>query len=410
LASIWCNEAARELLDYCLRGAVWPRSLLMQLIEKNCSGELLRVVAEGLADRFEPALCDTYAALFSEALAAVEPELKADELLRRYLQIREPRKFESRVVRNVFVLSRVTLGADVAITSVILDAAKQRFPDARIFFVGGRKSWELFEADARIAYLPVAYPRGGPLRERLDAWRTLRSLVSQPDSITIDPDSRLTQLGLAPVCADRDYYFFESRGYGGDGDESLGALTKRWVAETFGVERCRAYIAPMHGTAGEAMVTISLGVGENPAKRIVDPFEAELLRAVVAKGATVLIDGGAGGEETERVERAIAGTTDKLKHVPPLQVRCWRGAFAPFAAAIARSRLYIGYDSAGQHVAAACGVPLVSVFAGYPAPRMFSRWRPAGPGPIEVVKVDRPESVLERTLHAIDRLYCKIES
>jgi ADP-heptose:LPS heptosyltransferase len=401
LASIWCNEAARELLDYCLRGTVWPPSLVTQLVEKDCSGELLRVVAEGLADRFEPALCETYAALFSEVLAAEEPELHADELLRRYRRIRQPRRFEGGTVRNVFVLSRVTLGADVAITSVILDAAKQRFPDAHIFLVGGRKSWELFEADPRIAHLPVVYPRGGPLRERLEAWRTLRSLVSQPESITVDPDSRLTQLGLAPVCADRDYYFFESRGYGGGADEPLGVLTKRWVAETFGVEQCRAYIAPKQGAAGEAMVTISFGVGENPAKRIDDPFEAELLQAVVAKGATVLIDGGAGGEEAERVERAIAG-------LPKDRVRCWRGAFAPFAAAIARSRLYVGYDSAGQHVAAACGVPLVSVFAGFPAPRMFARWRPTGAGPIEVVKVDRPDGVLERVLSAIDRLYCKM--
>ena len=60
----------------------------------------------------------------------------------------------------------------------------------------------------------------------------------QPESIVIDPDSRLTQLGLAPVCADEDYYFFESRAYGGDGSESLGELTRRWVAKTFGVERC----------------------------------------------------------------------------------------------------------------------------------------------------------------------------
>ena len=175
------------------------------------------MVAEGLADRFEPALCDTYAVLFSEALAAVEPELSAEKLLARYRKIRNPRKFEGGAVRNVFVLSRVTLGADVAITSVILDAAKQRFPDARICLAGSRKAWELFEADPRIEHLPVAYPRSGSLRERLEAWHALRRSLAQPESITIDPDSRLTQLGLAPVCADENYYFFESRSYGGDG-------------------------------------------------------------------------------------------------------------------------------------------------------------------------------------------------
>src|SRR5439155_22234986 len=125
--------------------------------------------------------------------------------------------------------------------------------------------------------------------------------------------------------------------YGGDENESLGTLTKRWVAEAFGIGQSQAYIAPKTTVGVEharPAVTISLGVGENPAKRIGDPFEAELLRAVVESGATVLIDKGGGGEEGERVERAIAG-------LPPNRVRCWEGAFALFAAQIARSDLYI---------------------------------------------------------------------
>ena len=398
MANISCDRAARELLGYCLRGEPWPRSLLLGLTEDDCSRDLLRVVAEGLADRFEPALCDTYAALFSEALAAVEPELDAQALLARYRRIRVGQAVSPAFrTRNVFVLSRVTLGADVAITSIILNAAKQRFPDARIFLVGSRKSWELFEGDPRIEHLPVGYPRGGSLRERLDGWRDLRRALSQPESITIDPDSRLTQLGLTPVCRDEDYYFFESRSYGGDGDDSLGTLTTRWVAETFGVEGSRAYIAPKQSTAGQPEITVSLGVGENPAKRIGDPFEAELLAALALRGATVLIDKGAGGEEAERVERAIP----RSEHV-----HCWEGSFAGFASAIAGSRLYIGYDSAGQHVAAACGVPLVSIFAGFPTARMAARWRPTGPGPIEVVRVDDPDpkQVLEMAVQAIERL------
>src|SRR5205823_4527965 len=150
----------------------------------------------------------------------------------------------------------------------------------------------------------------------------------------------------------------------------------------------RAYIAPLPGP--EAEVTVSFGVGENPAKRIGGRFEAELLRRLTG---SVLIDKGAGGEEAERVERAAEGLAN---------VRCWDGAFAPFASGIARSQVCIGYDSAGQHVAAACGVPLVSVFTGFPTPRMFSRWRPTGPGPIEIVKVENetPEDTLSRTLRA----------
>jgi hypothetical protein len=54
-----------------------------------------------------------------------------------------------------------------------------------------------------------------------------------------------------------------------------------------------------------------------------------------------------------------------------------------------------------QHVAA-CGVPLITVFAGFPVERMFQRWRPSGPGPVYVVRVDKPEP--ERVLDEVRRL------
>jgi len=57
--------------------------------------------------------------------------------------------------------------------------------------------------------------------------------------------------------------------------------------------------------------------------------------------------------------------------------------------------LYVGYDSAGQHVAAAAGIPLISIFAGFPVPRMFDRWRPITPA-AHIVRVDRPD--VEATL------------
>jgi ADP-heptose:LPS heptosyltransferase len=92
----------------------------------------------------------------------------------------------------------------------------------------------------------------------------------------------------------------------------------------------------------------------------------------------ILIDKGAGGEEADRAESAA----EKMGYQG---ITTWDGSFASFAAHIQRSRLYIGYDSAGGHVAAACGVPLISIFAGSASERMFQRWRPSGPGPITVI-------------------------
>ena len=89
-------------------------------------------------------------------------------------------------------------------------------------------------------------------------------------------------------------------------------------------------------------------------------------------------------DEAERVTQAVERAG--------IDAQFWDGSFAGFAAIIAGSSLYVGYDSAGQHVAAACGVPLISIFAGFPAPRMFDRWRPCGPG-ATVLRVDNPDAV-----------------
>jgi ADP-heptose:LPS heptosyltransferase len=374
LANISCNELAARLLDHCLNGESWPPELLRSLADDECSAALFRVVVEGMADRFEPALCDTYAALFAEAIAPG----RTGPLIERYRRVRVPRRIATEP-RTIFVLSRITLGADVAVTSVILDAAKRRFPDGAIYLVGPRKNCELFAADPRIMHLPVHYRRG-TLRERLAAGPELREALALPDSIVVDPDSRLTQLGLLPVCPEESYYFFESRAYGGDGDDPLPELARRWAEQTFGIPDARSFVAVGQASGlSPSGVAISLGVGENSAKRIADPFEAELLAQVAQTGLPLTIDEGAGGEEAARVAHAIAqsGAT----------VTTWNGSFAGFSSIIAQSRLYVGYDSAGQHVAAACGVPLIAVFAGFPSPRMFARWRPAG----QVIRVTDPD-------------------
>ena len=409
------SDIAREALSCCLEGKSPPSASIGRLlasaadsdprVASGASRALFQVLAEGLADRFEPRLSEAYAELFSRAIALADPTLNQAQLVARYRRVRQVRPFtgDAGGVANVFVLSRVTLGADIAVSSVMLAAAKSRFQQASIWLVGGEKSWKLFAADRRIQWLPVTYGRDGTLRDRLSLAAGLRERLSAPGSIVIDPDSRITQLGLVPVSPEENYYFFDSRSYGGDGDEPLTLLAQRWAEEVFGIRDASPYIAPVPGPdpPGEPCIIVNLGVGGNPAKRIPDPFEEELLRQLSLKGLPVLVDLGAGGEEEARVLGAVSRS-----RAPVDRVRTWRGSFAELVARIARSRLYVGYDSAGQHAAAACGVPLVSVFAGFPSPRMLARWSPTGPGPKEIVKVDQPDpqAVLKKTIEAIDRL------
>jgi ADP-heptose:LPS heptosyltransferase len=399
LKSTSCKDIAREVLEKCLAGAP-PKEMPAALCADQCGDALFGVLAEGLADRFEPALCDAYARLFSQSIASMREEVDAGSLALHYQRMRKPRPVAGKP-HKIFVLSRITLGADIAVTSVLITAAKKRFPHSEVVFVGPQKNYELFAADPHLHHINVAYCKGG-LRQRLAVWDPLRELLDKPESIVIDPDSRFTQLGLLPVCAEERYHLFDSRAYQAETSRTLPELASVWALETFGVAGAHPFVAL--GPAPKAgHIAVSFGVGENSAKRLPEPFEEELLKLLAAEGRPICIDKGAGGEEAERVMRAVEHSG--------IEASLWEGSFAGFARIISGAALYAGYDSAGQHVAAACGVPLISIFAGFPVPRMFDRWKPSGRG-CEVIRVDRPDApaVLQQVAAALAKRKAESEA
>jgi ADP-heptose:LPS heptosyltransferase len=359
--SISCSAA----LDAIRRGERLPHRLIRALGEEH-PAEFFRLIIEPLADSFDAA----QAAAYDELMQAwIRPAAKVDPVI--------PAR-----VDTVFVLSRVTLGADIKITSIILDAMKRRFPDAQIVFVANRKSAELFTSDPQVRHLEANYPRSGPVSDRIVFATTLWRQLDTPNRIVIDPDSRMTQLGLIPVCEPEHYFHFPSRI--SDSSDNLTELTRSWLLGTFG-QTGDAYIAPETVAIDVAIdndaprAAISLGIGENESKRIPGDFEASLIRRLGARFKTLWIDRGAGGEEALRVTAAVEASGVAA------QVRFWEGSFAGFASIIRQSNYYAGYDSAGQHAAAACGTPLISYFAGAPSERFRQRWAPFGHGSIEVV-------------------------
>ena len=345
-------------------------SQIFALGEEN-PGKFFRDIVEPMADSFDPAQSARY-----------------DELMRTWgLQRSEVVPAIPPRVDVVYVLSRVTLGADIKIASMVLDAMKRRFPEARIVFVAGRKSIQLFEADRRFEFLEAAYPRTGPVSRRIAFGHELRAMLEGPSRIVVDPDSRMTQLGLIPPCEPDRHFHFPSRTVG-DASANLTDITDQWLRETFGVSG-NAFIAP-EPVASDAEAAISLGVGENESKRVPGAFEAGLIRLVGERCRTVCVDRGVGGEESRRVTEAVEASG--------IVVRFHEGSFAAFASIISQSRFYAGYDSAGQHAAAAAGVPLLTVFAGAPSPVFRARWEPKGPANCAVLDADgfTPEDVLQR--------------
>jgi hypothetical protein len=366
------------------------RAMSIESLAALPAGELFGSVIEPLADSFEPSLIPVYVDVFSRLMERAVPSFSASALASRYAELLVSRP--SFVPSRVVVLSRVTLGADVAITSTFLAAALLRWPSASVVFAGSPKNFELFSGDSRISLLEVRYGRGSSLAERLEAGLALQPLLADSGTLVLDPDSRLSQLGLLPLAEVSRTLFFESRGVGLAGD-SLVALARAFVLEALGVEAAPWIRPPAPEWVPAADVAVSFGVGENPAKRVSDAFEFDVVQGLLDRGLSVLLDSGAPGSlEAERA----GGLEAKCRGALIL----WQGSFAPFAAAIGRSRLYVGYDSAGQHVAAACGVARITVFNGFAGERFVARWRPEGAGFSRVLFVS--DGLMEEVWGAVE--------
>ena len=400
---------------------------------------LFSELVEDWADRFEPALCSTYAALMCEVLFAPGSPVAAplaalgyaapEELLERYRRISSTvvgTGCERQLVKKVAVLSRVTLGADVAVTRPVLLAAASAFPAAEVEFIGPRKNADLILTGRSLRHRAISYGRTALLGDRLRTWTRLRAAVQasvaglRPDEfLIVDPDSRLTQLGLLPVARDSSYQFFESRSEGGGGDSCLGALAAQWCSRTWRVDVTHASRASMPTPAvaqqcltdenDRPLAAVSFGVGGRESKRVGDRFETGLLELLRQRGFRIVLDYGLGEDEARVVDRhvaAFAGSVGQLSRdqrgwPSRADLMTWRGSLADFGAWTGAADVYVGYDSAAAHVAAAYATPLIEIFARAPSERFRHRWTPAGTAPVRILPAD-VSALLQRLAQLLD--------
>ena len=365
-------------------------------------------------------------------------------LQRRIPGRRRPKPFDPerrQRLKKILVLSRITLGADVLLTSTILEKMRQVFPEAQIIFVGDPKNAALFGSHShRIRVRLLHYPRRGVLMDRLLSWIPLldalaeevAALESGEDFIVINPDSRFLQSGVLPILGEKDeerhYYFWE-------GSVPTDASSKssqvedlvEWLDLTFGPSQGQRvvgpalYLPPSDDTFGlqlfETMelgdrsfvVGMNLGVGGNQEKRIheagetLSRFERDLVLKILADGATLILDKGAGPVEAARAGELVdvaasAGirtleiqssesTTVPVALEQPYGLICFQGSAARFASLLRHCHLYLGYDSLGQHLAGALGRDVLAIFAAHSTGVFAQRWQTAGTGNIRTIQI-----------------------
>ncbi|MFN0083917.1 MAG: glycosyltransferase family 9 protein [Blastocatellia bacterium] len=452
-------RAAERYLANPLPGEAAPRDAIRLLCEMTASGDsaiarqgvraLFGGLIERLNDSFEPAACDVYDRLFIQVIDFYRRRPGAepfDEALRGFglaneadLLARKARRGGGAEgmsalpgsIRKVLFPSRVTIGADVALTSVLMAKLREALPEAEFVFLGSPKLRELYGGDARIRVRSLGYERGGAVMSRLMSWVDLVEAVREEargmpaaELLIIDPDSRLTQLGLLPLVeGDRGCHHFESRAYRHPGAKQLGHLASRWLEERFGLAgEAFPFLAlpPEHARFGRRLseslrgggalhlTTISFGVGGNEEKRISAAFEQELIENRLAGGSTLLLDKGASPDERRQIDAILEMVRARGRTVVEVtpqsaaewmrrdaihaDVLTWDGGIGEFAGLIAAGDRYIGYDSAGQHLAAALRVPTLTLFVNASSATFAERWRPYGSGRISVAGF-RPDNL-----------------
>jgi len=331
----------------------------------------------------------------------------------------EPQRRET--IQCCVVPSRVTLGADVAVTSVVVFHLLQRFPRSMVVILGEPRLRELFYEEPRVEIVACTYPAIG-LFERLEAWcdaaalveRTLQSLPAHM-SLILDPDSRLTQLGLLPLAPEsRRALHFDSRSYRAPGAHYLATLAGRWLLARLGgtLPRPRLTLPPASTRFARLVarllcrerrpiVSLTFGTGDNEAKRLGFDYEVTLVRQLLRRGVSVVLFRGVGEMERERTARLLlalqAATSARILELrgndpsaipgdDAVDLVAWEGSIGTYCALIGASNLHVGYDSSGQHVAAALGVPTVDLFVEAGKAALEARWTPA---PRETVRVVR---------------------
>jgi ADP-heptose:LPS heptosyltransferase len=413
--------------------------------ETNVNGiaarALFSIIIESLCDEFEDLQTETYSRVMAQIISycrklrtAAELDrclqdfeiFSSDDLLTRIEKIRgNPGMLSPRhQVAKILILSRVTIGADVAINSIVIQRLSQLYPSAEIVMIGGVNLDEIYGGNSKIRFCKVSYNRRGGLLDRLSSWQSVlniirRELAACPLSHTIlmDPDSRLSQLGVLPLISSDHYFFFDSRSEGSfAGNLSMPQLTNTWLDRITGVEdfrfpkvwllpqnirRAERFYEKLKANGAGRVIAVNFGVGGNPRKKVGRLLEQTLLLSLLKEPNTViLLDKGFGDEELQYAGTLLKTIKTKgyaildsvFEHGPDAALN-WgviglQTRIGEISALIAACDEYIGYDSAGQHIAAALKTPCLTIFAGSNNMRFIRRWSAFGPNTCRIVHVD----------------------
>ena len=292
----------------------------------------------------------------------------------------EPRRIVVVVTRQI---------GDVLLTTPLLNAARARWPAARIDVLGLAGTLDVLAGQPAVSSCIDIGPTRS-LRERL---ALLRRLWRRWDlALIAEASDRAHLLGLiaAPV---RAGLVPQTKAHAWWKRPLLRhAVTVAGIADRHIAAEKVALLAPWFADAPAPVVTtpaaralpeaLERDLREAPVvvhvpsmwryKQWPLAHYAEVVRALLDDGRQVVLTGG-----PDAADRAKVAELAGLAGPPRLIDACGQLDFGQLAGLLARAALYIGPDTSVTHLAAAAGVPVIALFG----PTDPTRWGPIGTGP-----------------------------
>ncbi|TAN59446.1 methyltransferase domain-containing protein, partial [bacterium] len=463
------QAAARRCAEAIIRIAVMPDASLA----RTAFGPLFKDIIEYLADFLTIESRDVLVRVFYQIAEIIRrlPGLdKFDRALKSFgvndekdnfiyhSQVRKNALFtkDRADVKRVVVLPRLTYGAEVAITSVLIKRALELYPQATLYLIiGDKKMRQIFGGNKRIKFRLLKRPRQGGLVENSLSWLNLVKMIKKinPDLI-FGPDSRVDSSGFRPLISPERYFYWENTLPRADlgAAKPMAILLNDRLDSMFGKRaegpayptiylqkkllRSAQTVKEAFGLGRHYVLAVKYDVGNEYSKSLGQDFQKAHLRALLEEGNVVMLDRGFGEKEEilsqELIDMAegmgvrVIPITDKAGSGKGYQINelsaqekieagepaliVFYGSIGGWVSMTTIANEAFSYDSMNQHFSAAdkgaqAGIPVVIAFTGYHSEIFPKLWAPTGRNRIVVIptgigKCADWQEVLERALQA----------
>ncbi len=320
--------------------------------------------------------------------------------------IQDPQK-----IRKIAVLSRVTSGADIAITSILVQRLRKSCPNAQITFIGDNPAnFLLMHGAGANRFRHQAKHKTSNITTYFSSWKELVDLAGVENyDLIVDPSSRFTQAGLLPLTPlpAQNHLVFQDNVYPNGKILSNGELVNRWMdgvlkeqrtvfpavaLETADVSSARESL--MRYFQSDQAPCIALAMAGNLLKKsdkmLSIEEELHLASELIRSGKKVILVKAPGmeGVRTDRLVELLrakglrispiaAGPENAGKIREPCDGVVIEGAIRDISPLLKNADLLISCDSMAAHLGSALGIRTLVIYTspeGSP-----DRWIPFAP-------------------------------